>query len=76
MYPVKTGRIFFSNDELYLQGVEEGIQFANDSSALTVVGVVPSTLPGYAWMLPVSDTDEDVLVGVFDDKGEIVELVC
>ena len=28
MYPVKTGRIFFSNDELYLQGVEEGIQFA------------------------------------------------
>jgi len=55
---IKGGKIFHSDDSMYLQGVERGIEFATEG-ALSSHGIHPSTCDGYAFMLVIEDRDEE-----------------
>lgn len=52
------GKIFHSNDMTYLEGIQRGIEFANDG-ALNALGIFASVHEDYAFMLIVEDSDED-----------------
>lgn len=52
------GKIFHSNDMTYLEGIQRGIEFANDGP-LNALGIFASDHEDYAFMLVVEDRDED-----------------
>lgn len=55
---IEGGKIFHSNDKAYLQGVERGVEYANDG-ALTSHGIHSSTNDECKFMLVIEDRDED-----------------
>lgn len=52
------GKIFHSNDITYLEGIQRGVEFANDGP-LNALGIFASSHENYTFMLVVEDTDED-----------------
>lgn len=57
---VKGGRLFHSNEKAYLEGLERGVEFANDG-ALISHGIHLHYHAEYSYTLIIEDTDEDEL---------------
>lgn len=51
------GKIFYSNDESYLDGIVRGVEYANDG-ALNIIGITKSDNDQYTMMLVIEDPDD------------------